>query len=322
MALNSSGQLSLGGATTGQSVDLELGQGSTTTISFNDTNVRTLTGTSAGTALTLPTGFYGKSYRTSFNIVISSSVNNYLAAISKVSGYVAGRSDVTFTINSGVVIGSASTGSYSFTVDSSWASGDTVTIVNNGVIIGAGGTGGAGGNAASGTGSPGGTGLSGGPALSVARAITFTNTSGVAAAGAGGGGGGGGTSYNTGKGSFFSSGGGGGGGGRGNIGGSGGSGGLASSTGSQSNGSAGNAGATLYQGTGGGGGANFGYGSGASGGAGGILGSAGSTGGTATGTGGNGAGGSGGAAGALLVGKSFVNSGAGITTGTFAGGQS
>jgi hypothetical protein len=59
MPLNSTGPISLGGGTTGQSVNLELGKASTDTISMNDSNVRTLAG--------VPTGpiafndFYGKS---------------------------------------------------------------------------------------------------------------------------------------------------------------------------------------------------------------------------------------------------------------------
>jgi len=60
MTLNSSGPISLGGSTTGQSVNLELGQSATAQISFNDAAVRTLTGTSSGSALVMPTNFYGK----------------------------------------------------------------------------------------------------------------------------------------------------------------------------------------------------------------------------------------------------------------------
>lgn len=60
MPLNASGPISLGGSTSGQSVNLELGQSATAQISFNDANVRTLTATSAGTALIMPTNFWGK----------------------------------------------------------------------------------------------------------------------------------------------------------------------------------------------------------------------------------------------------------------------
>lgn len=60
MTLNASGPISLGGSTTGESINLELGQSSLTTISLNDTNVRTLANVSSG-AITMPTDFWGKS---------------------------------------------------------------------------------------------------------------------------------------------------------------------------------------------------------------------------------------------------------------------
>lgn len=71
--LNSSGPISLGGSTTGQSVNLQLGQSATAQISFNDTAVRTLTGTSAGTALVMPTNFYGKGGFSAFNEYVTGS---------------------------------------------------------------------------------------------------------------------------------------------------------------------------------------------------------------------------------------------------------
>jgi hypothetical protein len=60
MALNSSGPISLGGATAGQSIALELGLSPTAPISLNQTNVRTLAGVPSG-AIIMPTNFYGKS---------------------------------------------------------------------------------------------------------------------------------------------------------------------------------------------------------------------------------------------------------------------
>jgi hypothetical protein len=60
MPLNSSGPISLGGATAGQSINLELGQSATATVSLNATNVRTLAGVPSG-AIIMPTNFYGKS---------------------------------------------------------------------------------------------------------------------------------------------------------------------------------------------------------------------------------------------------------------------
>ena len=62
MALNSSGPISLGGATTGQSINLELGQTATTQVSLNDTNVRALAGvTTSFSTIVVPLDFWGKS---------------------------------------------------------------------------------------------------------------------------------------------------------------------------------------------------------------------------------------------------------------------
>ena len=59
MALNASGPISLGGATTGESINLELGLSGTATITLNDAGVRTLGGKASG-AISL-NDFYGKS---------------------------------------------------------------------------------------------------------------------------------------------------------------------------------------------------------------------------------------------------------------------
>lgn len=63
MALNNSGPISLGGSTTGQSINLELGFAATATISLNDADVRELAGVATG-AITVPTDFYGKAVST------------------------------------------------------------------------------------------------------------------------------------------------------------------------------------------------------------------------------------------------------------------
>jgi hypothetical protein len=60
MALNSSGAISLAGATTGESIAIEIGQSSTATISLNDANVRSLAGISSG-VISMPIDFWGKS---------------------------------------------------------------------------------------------------------------------------------------------------------------------------------------------------------------------------------------------------------------------
>lgn len=133
-------------------------------------------------------------------LTISASTYNYILNTGKVPGYIAGISDVTLTINSGVVVGAATTGSYALNVDTSWAAGDTVKIVNSGgYIVGAGGTGATGPNAANG--------FSGGPALIAQRSVSITNNGVI-----GGGGGGGGSGSICGAGSYNINGGSGGGG--------------------------------------------------------------------------------------------------------------
>jgi len=278
-----------------------------------------------GTATAIPSSgtislgnFSGATYRLAVTVTISASTVNYIANTSKVSGYVSGFTDVTFVINSGVVVGSASTGSYAFTVDTSWAAGDTVRVTNNGTIIGASGYGGAGGNDLNGSYvENGGAGAGGGPAILVQRTVTnFDNTSGTAGGG-GGGGGGGGTGLPYFK-AEYSSGGNGGGGGRGFYAGNGGAGGSSVNSGYE--GGAGGNGSSSAAGAGGTNG-NSGY-TGGTGGAGGGLASAGGAGGSGDRGNGGGAGGAGGGAGSLLYGRSYVNSGTGISNGTYAGSQS
>lgn len=60
MALNPSGQISLAGSTAGESIAAELSLGPTTTITLNDTAVRTLAAVPSG-AIAMPTDFWGKS---------------------------------------------------------------------------------------------------------------------------------------------------------------------------------------------------------------------------------------------------------------------
>ena len=60
MALNSSGPISLGGSTVGQSVNLELKYPAVQTISLNDVAVRKLAGVLSG-KISLPSNFWGKS---------------------------------------------------------------------------------------------------------------------------------------------------------------------------------------------------------------------------------------------------------------------
>lgn len=189
--------------------------------------------------------FYGATRRIEVTVTIASNQTNYVFNTAKVPGYVAGITDVTFVINSGVVLSASSTGSYAGNVDTSWAAGDTVRIINNGFIVGMGGSGGKG---ASTTGTwpanyvPAVAGSPGGPAFIAQRSVSFNNQ-GTIGGGGGGGGGGSSSSVPDFEGSFtYITGGGGGGGGRsGSVNSAGGLGGTRGDTGTQ-NGADGNPG--------------------------------------------------------------------------------
>ena len=239
--------------------------------------------------------FYGATNRIAVPLTISANTQNYNVYTQANASplYTAGIADVTLTINPGVVVGSSSTGSYALNVPNAFNAGDTVTIVNNGTVIGRGGNGGNGGTQPSNGGGGGG----GGNAVYVNRALILTNNGTLA--GGGGGGGGGGTGSTTSGGSPKSPsvttyyGGGGGGGGAGNTAGSGGAGGSVPGP----NGGSGAGGSTT-----GGGGGGAGPGPAGAGGSGGGQGANGSS-----GAGGNyrGAGG-GGTRGSYLVGNPNV----------------
>ncbi|MBC7419720.1 MAG: hypothetical protein H7328_03235, partial [Bdellovibrio sp.] len=226
---------------------------------------------------------------TPVNLTIAANTNNY--NIFTAAGSPVAAVAVTVTINSGVVVGSSSTGSTSM-VTGTFPSGSTITIINNGSILGAGGSGSNGG----GGGGNGGTGSAGGPAFLAQFAVTITNNGTIG--GGGGGGGGGGSAYD----GVHWWGGGGGGGGRGSAGGGAGAAGWSNDCwgGCASAGGAGTA-ATV-----GGGGGGAGGGWGGNGGLGGTLGNAGAGG--ANGPNGSNADapGGGGAAGAAVNGNAFI----------------
>lgn len=71
MPLNSSGAISIGGSTTGQSINLELGRSATATSSLGETALRNLAGVASG-AISL-SSFYGKSN-------LAATLNSYDAA--------------------------------------------------------------------------------------------------------------------------------------------------------------------------------------------------------------------------------------------------
>ena len=134
----------------------------------------------------LAADFYGTSNRVAINLTISASTNNYDVFANRGGSYVAGSSDITLTINSGVYVGSGATNTYALTVPSSFSAGDTVTIVNRGIVIGKGGNGGVGGY----QGNNATAGAVGGNAFLVQRATTVQNIGTFAGGGGGGGGGG------------------------------------------------------------------------------------------------------------------------------------
>jgi len=189
-------------------VNSELALVSTGQLSFSSTLFRTLAGVLSGDISM--SSLRGKSNRTSISLTISDRTDTYNAYNSAVAtgNYAAGRTDITITVNSGVYIG-AGFGSTSMTI-SGFTAGDTVTLNNNGYIIGYGGPGGAG----NGVGAVYVAGFSGGNALSLSFATTINNA-GIIAGGGGGGGGGASRYLRPLKGSVYYDGGGGGGGGAG-----------------------------------------------------------------------------------------------------------
>lgn len=122
--------------------------------------------------------------RVTVNLTISANTKNYNIFSSKGGTYVAGRTDIILTINSGIVVGSTSTATYSLDTGTGWDAGDTISIVNNGYIAGKGGTGGRGGNKANLSQA----GFAGGPGFRAQFACTITNASGYIYSGGGGGG--------------------------------------------------------------------------------------------------------------------------------------
>jgi hypothetical protein len=116
-------------------------------------------------------------------LVIASNTNNYnLSSALQALGWVtAKRARVEITINSGVTVGSTSTGSPAFLVNLKDV--DYVTIINNGNIFGAAGAGG--GSFAN---SNGGAGGAGGTALQALSNVRVVNN-GIIGGGGGGGGG-------------------------------------------------------------------------------------------------------------------------------------
>jgi hypothetical protein len=307
MTLPVSGPISL------NNVNVELGLSGTTSINMNQASVRTLFGVPSG-AIAMSDG-YGKANQFSFTIS-SDTTNGNLGTLATAAGW-NGSSALVATIAPGIYVSSNSTGTPGLTISGSFPGG--VSLINNGLIVGMGGSGGPGGTGPDQPGFYGSSGGGGGTALAVSSAVTLTNNGTIAGGGGGGGGAGGsfGSAYYT---AVYCAGGGGGGGRTGRTNSSGGSGASAYFAGS----SGGSGGTAASAGNGGGGSVYppYIYGenpedvypgfSGGSGGSGGAYGS--------TGTGGSpgsrapaGLNGGGGSAGSAVTGNSNITY---ISTGT------
>lgn len=186
MALPSSGSISL------SQVNTELGRVATFQISMDETAVRSLFGVASG-SIAMSNG-YGKS--NAFTATISSNQQELnLRSWALANGW-NGSSAAQITVGSGVYLWSDNTGIAGLTIDGAWPGG--ITLINNGYIMGKGGSAPPGnGSGYSANGNP------GGPAISLGTSVTIQNNSYV-----GGGGGSGASSY-------IGTGGGGAGGGRG-----------------------------------------------------------------------------------------------------------
>jgi hypothetical protein len=137
--------------------------------------------------------FYGKSLSFTFSPTISANTANYnLKAAAIAAGWNQTTPlNATVTINSGVYVYSTSTGAYAFQTGVTFPAGSVLRLINNGIILGMGGSGGGGGNPSVNV--NGVAGAVGGPAMLIQHAIQITNNGSIA--GGGGGGGGGGAGY-------------------------------------------------------------------------------------------------------------------------------
>jgi hypothetical protein len=212
-------------------------------------------GTPISTSSTIRMGmFRGTSKTFTFTATISSNTANYNLRTAAIAAGWNGTSalNATVTVNSGIYLYGTTTAGYGFDTGSI-PTGSTLTLVNNGLIVGAGGAGGAGAqvpNIVANSFVAAVAGSAGGAGLRAQFAISITNNGTVA--GGGGGGGGGGAekrsyTYSSGTGKtistdYYTAPGGGGGGGRGGIG--------VSTGGAGSTGAGGTTGQNLAAGTG------------------------------------------------------------------------
>lgn len=178
MALNPSGVMSIGGTTVGASINLELNLSATANSNIGQANFRELA--------KVPTGqislsdFYGKS-----NIIvippITTNTANLVITAYGIPGYVAGESKLELTINAGVYLYSTDVAQPALKfID--FVTGDQITVINNGFIMGMGGQGGR----QDWQVTLQGNGQNGGTAISLSTATTIVNNSYIGGGGGGG----------------------------------------------------------------------------------------------------------------------------------------
>ena len=166
-------------------VNVELTRPSTQEISMNEAEVRTLAGVGgAGTVISM-SNLQGKSNRIAISLIIAAPTNNYNIFTNRSPFYQPGISDITLTINPGVFVGGGAPGAEALSLPSQFSPADTVTIINQGVVIGRGGAGGRGGT----TPTPLRNGSSGTRAFITQRPVIIQNQGTFAGGGGGGGGG-------------------------------------------------------------------------------------------------------------------------------------
>ena len=105
MALPTSGTITL------DEIHVEAGGTTNTTATINDTDIRALIGKASGATMSF-SEWYGASGSVTINLTIGANTNNYNIQNSRGGTYVAGATTVNLTINSGVTVGSTSTGAY------------------------------------------------------------------------------------------------------------------------------------------------------------------------------------------------------------------
>jgi hypothetical protein len=196
MTLPASGAMSLSA-----NVQYEISQTTGSQIALGGAAVRSLYGIASG-AIRLAADGYGKSSRVPIAVTYSTNTQAPTVTLNSLSGYVSGKSDITITVNAGVVLYGNPSGSLpGLRITGTAAAGDTITLINNGRIVGYGGAGALGGQVGpQGSVAPGPQGPyqagNGGNALEIIKTnisptIQITNNGTMAGGGGGGGGGGG-----------------------------------------------------------------------------------------------------------------------------------